>query len=130
MATPVLLLIVAVPVYWLLVQGAFATTLAGYLLVALAGSPMMGVLATAMADSFPTAVRYSGLSLAYSLAVSIFGGFTPLVLSAMVEGTGDLMSPAYYLIATAVVSTVAAALFREPAAEPEPVPRADREPVE
>ncbi|WP_017613707.1 MFS transporter [Nocardiopsis salina] len=129
-ATPVLLLIVAAPVYWLLLQGEFATAVMGYLLVALAGSPMMGVLATAMADSFPTAVRYSGLSLAYSLAVSIFGGFTPLVLSAMVEGTGNLMSPAYYLMATAVVSTVAAALFGEPALGPEPASEPDRVPAD
>lgn len=124
-ATPVLLLLLAAPVYWLLLQGQFATTVGGYLLVAVAGSPMMGVLATAMADSFPTEVRYSGLSLAYSLAVSIFGGFTPLVLSALVEGTGNLMTPAYYLMATAVVSMAAAALFDEPEPDPEPEPSSE-----
>lgn len=112
-ASPLGLAIFAVPVYMLLLQGTFATTMAAYVVLAIVASPMTGSLATAMADAFPTRVRYSGLSVAYSAAVSIFGGFTPLILTSLIQATGSYMAPAYYLTGTALVSLVAAILFGE-----------------
>lgn len=75
-------------------------------------------LCAAIADVFPTEVRYSGLSIAYSAAVWIFGGFTPLLLTFLVERTGDVMAPAYYLTATAVLSPFAAVIFTETGQRP------------
>lgn len=66
-----------------------------------------------MSDLFPTEVRYSGLSVAYSTAVSIFGGFTPLILTALISATGSQLAPGVYLAGTAVISLIAAVLVRE-----------------
>jgi MHS family proline/betaine transporter-like MFS transporter len=39
--------------------------------------------------------------------VTIFGGFAPFVATWLIARTGDPLSPAYYLMATAVLSIVA-----------------------
>lgn len=112
-ASPLLLTITAVPIYLLLLQATFLSTIGAYVALAIVLSPMTGCLATAIADAFPTKVRYSGLSVAYSAAVSIFGGFTPLILTSLVETSGNPMAPAYYLTATAALSLVAAVVLTE-----------------
>lgn len=112
-ASPLATAVGSVPAFLLLLHGSFATTVAGYVLMALLFSPGLGSMATAMSDVFPTEVRYSGLSLAYGIAVSVFGGFTPLLLASLADSTGSHLAPAVYLTATAVVSLVAALLFPE-----------------
>ena len=114
-ASPLGLVVFAVPIYSLLLQATFATTIAAYVALSLVLAPAMGALATVMSDLFPTEVRYSGLSIAYSTAVAIFGGFTPLVLTSLVGATGSQLAPAFYLAGTAVVSLIAALLVRETA---------------
>lgn len=60
-----------------------------------------------MAEIFPTRMRTSGLSLSYNLGVTIFGGFTPFVLTGLSSITGDPLSPSYYVMFGAVVSGAA-----------------------
>ncbi len=52
---------------------------------------------------FYTPVRYSALSIAFNVSVSLFGGTTPLVTAWLVERTGDPLVPAYYLMGAAVI---------------------------
>lgn len=112
-ASPLGLVVLAVPIYWLLLHATFVTTVVAYVLLTVVLSPATGALATVMSDLFPTQVRYSGLSLAYSTSVSLFGGFTPLVLTSLVGMTGSQLAPGFYLAGTAVLSLVAAVLVRE-----------------
>ncbi len=117
-ASPVGALVFIVPIHLLLLQGTFAATVAGYVALVVVMSPITGVLAIVMADAFPTQVRYSGLSIGYSAAVSVFGGFTPLILTSLVEGTGSALAPAFYLAGTAVVTLIAAFALRERGTRP------------
>jgi MHS family proline/betaine transporter-like MFS transporter len=55
---------------------------------------------------FPISNRYTGLSLGYNLAYAIFGGTTPLMVTWLVKATGQLHSPAYYLMACALLVSV------------------------
>lgn len=112
-ASPAGLALFGVPIYWLLLQGHLPTTIAAYVALAVALSPSLGVLATVMADLFPTEVRYSGLSLAYSTPVSLFGGFTPLILTGIIGASGNPLSAGVYLAGTAVISLIGAVLIRE-----------------
>jgi MFS transporter, MHS family, proline/betaine transporter len=68
-----------------------------------------GVLPALIADLFPTQIRAIGTSMSYSLAVSIFGGFAPLINSLLIEFTGAVVAPAYYLMISALVSLLALA---------------------
>ncbi|MDI2030416.1 MFS transporter [Saccharopolyspora sp. TS4A08] len=120
-ATPLALMALAVPMYQLILSGEFALITLAYVLLGLLMAPSLAAISTAIAEAFPTKVRYSGLSLAYSAAVSIFGGSTPLILSTLVESTGNPMAPAYYLIGVAAVSVLSAVLLADTARAPAPV---------
>jgi MHS family proline/betaine transporter-like MFS transporter len=62
---------------------------------------------------FPTRTRYSGLALSYNLAVALCGGTTPLVATWLVTVTGSVLAPAYYLMAAALGTTLAALAMPE-----------------
>ncbi len=128
-ATPLALMVLAVPMYQLILSGSFALITLAYVLLGLLMAPSLAAISTAIAEAFPTKVRYSGLSLAYSAAVSIFGGSTPLILSTLVESTGNPMSPAYYLIAVAAVSVLAAIALTDTATKPAAAEAAEEVPV-
>jgi len=59
-----------------------------------------------MAELFPTTVRSTGTGLAYGLGVTIFGGFTPTIVSMVVHSTGSKLAVAFWLMASAAISAV------------------------
>jgi MHS family proline/betaine transporter-like MFS transporter len=67
-----------------------------------------GVLPAILAELFPTRIRYTGLSTAYGLSVTIFGGFAPLISTFLVRTTGSPISPAFYVMAAGLVTGIAA----------------------
>jgi len=66
-----------------------------------------GVLPSVLGEQFPVTVRAIGVSLSFSTAVTIFGGFAPFVATWLIAQTGDPLSPSYYLVATALLSGIA-----------------------
>jgi MHS family proline/betaine transporter-like MFS transporter len=71
-----------------------------------------GVLPSLLGEQFPVATRAIGVSLSFSTAVTIFGGFAPFIATWLIEKTGSPIAPTYYVIAAAIVS--AAVIFRVP----------------
>ncbi len=105
----VLLLILALPLLKIL-QAESSTLLVKALVVLVAGG-LVGMLAgpgpAMLSEMFPTKVRYTGLGLAYSLSNAIFSGCAGLTITGLIKQTGNLDIPAYYVMATAVVSIFA-----------------------
>jgi len=66
-----------------------------------------GAMIPALTEIMPPEVRVAGFSLAYSLATAIFGGFTPVVSTGLIELTGDKASPAYWMSFAAVCALLA-----------------------
>jgi MFS family permease len=56
---------------------------------------------------FPMAVRSSGLSLGYAIAVTVFGGTTQLAVTWLLAQFGDPLVPAWYQIAANLTSILA-----------------------
>ncbi|MGI4857518.1 MAG: MFS transporter [Janthinobacterium lividum] len=77
-----------------------------------------GAAPAALCELFPTRARTTLLSIGYSLATGIFGGFAPFIATALIQATGSPIAPTYYLIASAVVSGVVIFFLRETAHEP------------
>ncbi|GHE91359.1 MFS transporter [Streptomyces longispororuber] len=75
---------------------------------------------SALPALFPTKVRYGSLSIGFNISVSVFGGTTPLVVTALIGATGDRMMPAYYMMAAAVVGGFAVWRMAESAGRPLP----------
>jgi MFS transporter, MHS family, proline/betaine transporter len=72
-----------------------------------------GTIAPVLAELFPTRVRFTGLSVSYGLAVTLFGGTAPFVATLLVKQTGNPVAPAYYVMALALVSGIAMLVTRD-----------------
>jgi MFS transporter, MHS family, proline/betaine transporter len=103
-----LFLITAYPVFYLMVAYpslASAVFAAGWL--SLVKACYSGVLPAILAELFPTETRAIGMSLGYSISVTIFGGFAPFVATWLIDVTGDNLAPSFYLMFTALLSATA-----------------------
>jgi hypothetical protein len=83
----------------ILVQALLSITLSGY----------YGPFGALIAALFPANVRSIGLSLAYNVAVMVFGGFGPLLVTWLIESTGSPLAPTYYVMSGLTLSIVAVA---------------------
>lgn len=90
--------------------------LAGKGLAVLVAGAVVGLIAgpgpAMLSEMFPTTVRYTGLGLAYALSNAVFSGSAGLVITALIAATGDVDIPAYYVMATCLVSAVALLTLR------------------
>lgn len=66
-----------------------------------------GAMIPALTEMMPAEVRVAGFSLAYSLATAVFGGFTPVISTALIEYTGDKASPGYWMSFAAICGLLA-----------------------
>jgi MFS family permease len=83
----------------ILVQALLSITLSGY----------YGPFGALIAELFPANVRSTGLSLAYNIAVMVFGGFGPFVVTWLINTTGSPLAPIYYVMGGLALSIVAVA---------------------
>lgn len=65
-----------------------------------------GPMGAAMAAVFPAETRATGMAVGYNLGVTIFGGFTPLIATVLINSTGNDMAPSFWVIFAALVSMV------------------------
>ena len=86
-------------------QGVFALMIAAF----------SGPGPAAIAEIFPTYMRSTWMSAGYSLAVAIFGGFAPFIATWLIGRTGSPLSPTWYVIGAAIVSTLVIARLPETA---------------
>ncbi|GJG98045.1 MFS transporter [Cupriavidus pauculus] len=104
----VAILALAYPLFhWLNVSPTTSTLLQVQIVLGILLAAFTGPAPAVLAEQFPTEVRSTGLSLAYNFAVTIFGGFAPLIVTWLIESTQNKLAPAYYVIAAAAISLVA-----------------------
>jgi MHS family proline/betaine transporter-like MFS transporter len=70
-----------------------------------------GAGAAMMMEAFPREHRATGMSVMYSLGVTVFGGFAPLVVTWLIATTGSPMAPAWYLMSASTISLIALSMF-------------------
>jgi MHS family proline/betaine transporter-like MFS transporter len=112
------LVLFSIPSVLLLRAGGDAATFLGLLIMGLMLVCFSSTCPSTLPAMFPIEIRYGGLSIAFNIFVSAFGGTTAAVMSALVLATGDLNWPAYYLIAAGVVGAVCLYFVRETSREP------------
>lgn len=128
MAGAVWLLVLAYPALLLVGTGSFAGALAGQLIIAFGVAVFASGGFVVMLELFPTAMRFTGHAIAYSLGYAIFGGTTPLIAASLVESTGSSMAPAFYVMAISALGIVTVLRtpetrhfrLRDSSADPEP----------
>lgn len=75
-------------------------------LVGLLIAACLGPIPAMLSDIFPTSTRGTGLALSYNFSVTLFGGFSPLIVTWMIAFTENRMAPSFYVMATATISIV------------------------
>jgi MHS family proline/betaine transporter-like MFS transporter len=87
------------------------------LIIAVLLNFFIGVMASTLPAMFPTHIRYSALAAAFNISVLI-AGLTPTLAAWLVESTGDLYMPAYYLMVIAAIGLLTGLTMKETANKP------------
>jgi len=96
------------PLFMLLTRWPSVTTL--IIVQALVGvliAACLGPIPALLSDIFPTRTRGTGLALSYNFSVTLFGGFSPLIVTWMIASSDNKMAPSFYVMATALISLIA-----------------------
>ncbi|MET8643440.1 MFS transporter [Streptomyces sp. NPDC004675] len=113
-------LFLSVPAVLLIRQGGLLAVALGMGALGLLLVCFTAAMPAALPALFPTRVRYGSLSIGFNVSVSLFGGTTPLVVTALIGATGNMMMPAYYMMAAAVIGGAAVWFMAESAGRPLP----------
>ncbi|MFF1628441.1 glycine betaine/L-proline transporter ProP [Streptomyces sp. NPDC058272] len=122
-------LFLSIPAILLIRQGSLLAVALGMGALGLLLVCFTAAMPAALPALFPTKVRYGSLSIGFNISVSLFGGTTPLVVTALIGATGNMMMPAYYMMAAAVIGGVAVWFITESAGRPLPGSAPSLEPV-
>ncbi len=74
-----------------------------------------GVGPAVLSELFPTRIRTTWMSIGYGIANAVFGGFAPMISIALIKATGLPLSPAYFVMFAALLSTITVATIKETA---------------
>lgn len=84
------LTLIVTPPFFLAIQSKNELFLAITIVVNTIGATAYyAMLATALSEAFPARVRYTGVSLAYQLCATVFGGTTPIIAQWLLNTTGN-----------------------------------------
>jgi MFS transporter, MHS family, citrate/tricarballylate:H+ symporter len=96
---------------WLVGNPTFTNMLAVEMLFSFYFGMYNGAMVAALSEIVPPHVRASGFSLAFSLAAALFGTFTPLASTFLIQASNNQASPGFWLMFAAYCSIMATAAF-------------------
>ncbi|HYQ65604.1 MFS transporter [Actinophytocola sp.] len=97
--------------------GSFLVLVIGVVVALVIHAMLYGPQAALITEQFSPRLRYTGSSLAYTLAGVIGGAPAPLILAALLNWTGSWLVLAVYVVLTAVLTMVGLWLARDPVEE-------------
>ena len=92
------------PYFWLLQQNNMALALLAQLVMTLFAAAYFAIAMVTMVEIVPPHSRFTVVSVAYAIAVSIFGGMTPFVATLLIKKMHSHYSLALYLVMAALIS--------------------------
>ncbi|KAF1024635.1 MAG: Proline/betaine transporter [Pseudomonas sp.] len=93
------------PLYaWVAAAPSIGRLLVMQVLLCMAIGGFFGPAPTTLAEQFPIAVRSTGVSVAYNVAVLVFGGFAPLIVTWLSHSLNTPVAPAFYVLFACVVT--------------------------
>ncbi|MGP0902609.1 MFS transporter [Serratia sp. CY76391] len=107
-------LILIYPTFWFL-SATQTLWLAIVFRILLIGALGINMLASTMliVSALPRHVRATGTSMIYAFGVTLFGGSAQLIVTWLLETSGNPLAPAWYVTGMLTVSLIATLLFRE-----------------
>lgn len=111
-------LVLLVPAFLIMQIGELWAVMVALCMAAVPVAFYVAISASALPALFPTASRFGAMAVAYNVAVSLFGGTTPLFSQALIDLTGNTLMPAFYIMFFAALGLVALLAMRETAKRP------------
>jgi len=102
-----------VPFFLWLSSGQIALIVAAQTLITVFVAAYMGPFFAIVATLFPVSRRYTGLSLSYNIAAALFGGTAPLLATILIERSGNVLAPGWYVSLCAILSLIALSTIRD-----------------
>jgi len=108
------------PYFWLLdLKSVPAAALAIVVGLGIIWASYGAMIGTLLAEAFPAAIRYTGMSLGYQIGAALVGGPMPLIATALIAYfSGSYVPVVFFLAACALVSIVAVSLARDRSGQP------------
>ncbi|MBC3194512.1 MFS transporter [Pseudonocardia sp. C8] len=100
------------PVFMLITVGVPAVAMIGQLLLGVLAGFYLAASAVAMPELFPAPVRGTGVAIGFNVPNAVFGGSAPFIATFLIQQTGHIASPAWYLLALAVAAAATAFVLR------------------
>ena len=105
--TGIMLAVIYPAFVWLVSAPSAGTVVAVLVAMGILVTSYFAALPGLLSEIFPVATRTTGMSLAYNIAVTRFGGFGPFIIAWLIKETGQKVAPSFYMIFAALVSLVA-----------------------
>lgn len=102
-----IIILVMYPIFSLLSSENIVFFTLAHFLFGLCISIFIGPANVFMNRLFPINVRYSGVAFGYCIGVSLVGGTLPLISEYLIQKTGNIMIPAFYLTLTGLIGFIA-----------------------
>lgn len=106
--------VLAIPAFSLVTSGSVGLAFLGQLIFVIAICFYGGGCYTFFIEVFDTRNRFTSAAFSYNLGYALLGGTAPFIGTALVDATGVPHSPAFYVIAVAVMTLVVIAATRVP----------------
>lgn len=79
---------------------------------------VMGTAPAMLAEMFPGEYRLSGYSVSFNIGLGIGGGTAPMVATALIAASGNLLAPAWYLMLAGLLGAGAIFMVKDRSREP------------
>ena len=115
-ASRLIVLAMLLPVFhWIVDSRTALALIVGPSLLSIVGGVGSGALYAALSESLPKQVRGGTFATMYAVSIALFGGTTQLVITWLIQLTGNPLEPAYYLFGASLLGTIATVLILESA---------------
>ncbi|MBY0500402.1 MAG: MFS transporter [Alphaproteobacteria bacterium] len=88
-------------------EGSFTSALSAQIGLSFIMGMFFAPIPATLVELFPLTVRFSGLSIAHSISMAVFGGSAPLIATGLIQLTGNNAAPAIYLGGTSLIAAIA-----------------------
>jgi MFS transporter, MHS family, proline/betaine transporter len=82
------------------------------MLAAVGAGLFNGTFAYLVADLFPTRIRFTGIALSMNIGMTLFSGLAPLIATSLIQSTGRLYAPGYFLSVAASLGFIASLFMK------------------
>ena len=111
-------LVLLLPAFALMQVGELWALYLALFMVCVPSAFFLALTGAVMSELFPTASRYGGVGFTHNVAISLFGGSTPLISQLLVQVTGNPYAPAFYVMFFSALALLALTKMRETAGRP------------